>query len=157
MNLEVGDILVCRGNSWVSRAIMKVTRGTWSHACIVAETWGQLGVIEAQANGVNFKLWDIWTAKWGYKYEAFRTTETFDKKALMIEAFAKCGETKYDWFTFFRRAFGSRKQRSESNETKRFICSEFVAYVWDIPDGYDITPEELYLYLTKNTEKWMKI
>jgi len=88
---------------------------------------------------------------------SFRTTETFDKKALMIKAFAKCGETKYDWFTFFRRAFGSRKQRSESNETKRFICSEFVAYVWNIPDGYDITPEELYLYLTKNTDKWTKI
>lgn len=156
MILEAGDILICRGNSWISKAIMKVTKGNWSHACIVADTWSQQGVIEAQSNGVNFKLWDVWQAKWGYKYEAFRFNKEFDKHALMLRAFAKCGETKYDWFTFFRRAFGGRKERSESKENERQICSEFVAYVWDIPEGYDITPTELHKYLT-HSRRWTKI
>jgi hypothetical protein len=154
--LEVGDILICRGKSWISRGIMKVTKGDWSHAAIVAETWEQLGVIEAQSNGVNFKLWDVWMDKWGYEYEAFRRTEGFDKKELMLRAFEKCGETKYDWFTFFRRAFGGRKQRSDNKENKRYICSEFVAYVWGIPEGYDITPDELFKYL-KHSRKWKEV
>ena len=71
----------------------------------------------------------------------------------MLRAFEKCGETKYDWFTFFRRAFGNRKERSDSKENKRQICSEFVAYVWSIPEGYDITPTELHNYLTAS-RKW---
>ena len=150
--LEVGDILICRGNSWISKGIMLITKGKWSHAAIVAETWGKQGVIEAQSNGVNFKLWDVWVNKWGYKYEVFRNVSEFDKKALMLIAFDKCGETKYDWFTFFRRAFGNRKQRSNDKENKRYICSEFVAYVWDIPQGYDITPDELHKYLTQSIQ-----
>ena len=157
MKLEVGDILICRGNSWISKAIMKVTKGSWSHAAIVAETWDKLGVIEAQSNGVNFKLWDVWTSKWGYTYEVFRFQNEFNKHDLMMRAFAKCGETKYDWFTFFRRAFGNRKERSAHKENKRQICSEFVAYVWRIPEGYDITPEELFVFLEKNYKSWKKV
>jgi hypothetical protein len=156
MILESGDVLICRGHSWISRGIMLITKGQWSHAAIVAETWEQQGVIEAQKNGVNFKLWDVWQSKWGYTFEAFRSVETFDKKELMLKAFEKCGETKYDWFTFFRRIFGSRKQRDTNKENKRYICSEFVAYVWNIQDGYDITPEELYKYLINN-KQWKKI
>jgi len=149
-NLKSGDIVICRGHSWISKAIMTVTRGKWSHAAIVAQTWGELGVIEAQKNGVNFKIWQTWRNAWNYDYVVFRYTLPFDEKELMLRAFSVVGETKYDWFTFFRRAFGRRKQRNESKENKRFICSEYCAFVWDIPCRHDITPTELYNYLKSN-------
>jgi hypothetical protein len=147
---EVGDILICTRNSFVSKLIRSVTGGKWSHAAIVAETWGQIGVIEAQSNGVNFKLWDIWREKWGYTYTTFRFNADFNEKELMLKAFSKCGETKYDWFTFVGRLFGSRKNRGKAKEEKAFICSEYVAWVWGLKEIHDITPQELHDYLTES-------
>lgn len=132
---------------------MKITRGDFSHSAIYATTWNQAGVIEAQKNGVNFKLWEVWVAKWGYEYVVFEPMFKYDEHELMIRAFSKAGETKYDFFTFFRRAFGNRKKRGYTKEAEKQICSEYCAWVWDIPEWYDITPQELYDYLV-NSKYW---
>jgi len=151
-----GDILICQGSSWISRAIMKITGGVWSHTALYTEVWNRPGVIEAQKNGVNFKLWDVWRNKWNYSFIVFRHNAEFDSKELMIKAFEQCGETKYDFFTFFRRAFGDRKKRSSVKENKKFICSEFTAYMFGIPNGYDQTPQEQFDYLV-NSNQWSLI
>ena len=147
IKLASGDILVCKGKSWLSRAIMKITRGSWSHTALYTEVWGIPSIIEAQKNGVNHKLFKIWQDKWGYDYEVFRHTKDFNQKELMIRAFSKCGETKYDFFTFLRRAFGYRKKRTSNKENEKMICSEYTAWVWNIENGYDMTPQEQYDYL----------
>lgn len=159
---QVGDILVCKGSSWISRAIMKITKGEWSHTALYAEAWGRKGIVEAQKNGVNFKLWETWLDKWGYEYVAFRrelpaqTNLQVHSHRMMVKAFEKCGETKYDFFTFFRRAFGDRKKRSAQKENKKFICSEFTAYIHNLPEGYDMTPQEQYDYLVNSTD-WKQV
>jgi len=153
---RVGDILICRGRSWLSRMIMRITKGTWSHTALYSEVWGQKGIIEAQKNGVNFKLWEVWQHKWGYKFSAWRYNGPIDERAIMLRAFEKCGETKYDFWTFIRRAFGGRKARDKRREEKRMICSEFTAYVYRFPEGYDMTPQEQYDYLVDSPE-WEQI
>lgn len=160
MNLKVGDILICRGNSWISKAIMKVTRGTWSHTALYAETWGQPGVIEAQSNGVNFKLWDVWRGKWGYEYIVYRHKSSFDEKELMLKAFSKCGETKYDFWKFFFRiprklVFGKWVHKGEKEDDK-LICSAYTGWVWDLPGWEKMTPSEQDMYLSKN-DSWLLI
>jgi hypothetical protein len=155
-NLKVGDVLVCRGKSWVSKAIMKVTKGSYSHTALYAQTWNQSGVIEAQKNGVNFKLWDIWRKKWDYEFVVYRRSNSFDEKELMLKAFSKCGETKYDFFTFFRRAFGNRKKRNDEKENEKMICSEFTAWCHGLPEAYDMTPSEQADYFDKSKE-WLRI
>lgn len=154
--LKVGDVLVCRGKSWISKAIMKITKGDYSHTALYAETWGQGGVIEAQKNGVNFKLWEVWREKWGYDYIVYRCVKPFEEKELMLKAFSKSGETKYDFFTFFRRAFGNRKKRDEQTETDKMICSEFTAWVHNLPEAYDMTPSEQAKYF-ESSRDWIKI
>jgi hypothetical protein len=152
-SLKEGDILICRGKSWISRAIMKVTKGEWSHTALVASSWGSLGVIEAQRNGVNFKTWELWRKRWNYDYIVYRNIlidTDQDRKDLMKKAFSVVGETKYDYFTFFRRAFGNRKKRSEAKELKKFICSEFTAWIHSLKDWYDMTPSEQKDILDKN-------
>jgi hypothetical protein len=160
-NLKSGDILICRGHSWISKAIMAVTRGKWSHTATVAQIWGVIGVIEAQKNGVNFKLWQKWRNAWNYDFVAFRYKLPFNEKELMLYAFSFTGETKYDWFTFFRRAFGKRKQRNEMKEESRSICSENTCRIGksfdkNMPNCHDITPTELYNYL-KSNPNWEEI
>lgn len=160
MNLNVGDILICRGNSWISKGIMIVTRGTWSHTALYAETWNQAGVIEAQSNGVNFKLWDVWRRKWGYTYKVYRHRSTFDEKELMIKAFSKCGETKYDFWKFIFRiprklVFGKWKDKGEKEDDK-MICSAFTGWVWNLPNWQSMTPDEQEDYLSKN-KKWIEV
>lgn len=145
-----GDILVCKRKSFLSRIIRRITKGDWSHTALFAESWGQGGVIEAQNNGVNWKLWTTWQNKWKYDFIAFRKVGDVDTQSIMFKAFEKCGETKYDFWTFIRRAFGNRKKRSDKKENSKFICSEFTAYVHDIPHGYDMTPQEQYYFLNES-------
>ena len=160
MNLKVGDILICRGNSWISKGIMLVTRGTWTHTALYAETWGQPGIIEAQRNGVNFKLWDVWREKWGYKYIVYRHRSLFDEKELMLKAFSKCGETKYDFWKFLvripRKLFFDKWEDKGEKEDDKMICSEYTGWVWDLQGWQKMTPSEQQIYLEKN-DSWLRI
>lgn len=160
MKLEVGDVLVCRGKSTLSKLIMKVTNGIWSHSALYTEVWGKPSIIEAQQNGVNFKLFDVWLNKYGYEYEVFRYNKEFDKKELTNRAFSKCGETKYDFFTFFvkipfRLLIGKEKYKKDKPRDKKQICSEFTSWVWKLPTK-EITPQEQHEYFTNSTD-WDKI
>jgi len=152
--LKPGDVLVCRGKSIISKLIMFFTRGEFSHTALFVSVWDQPGVIEAQKNGVNFKMWDVWKKKWNYDFVVFRYAGPFDDHALMMRAFNECGETKYDFYTFFRRIFGERKSRGEAYENKKRICSEFTGFVWQMPHYFQMTPFSQYVFL-KKSKRWV--
>jgi hypothetical protein len=158
--LKIGDILICRGSSWISKGIMLVTSGTWSHTALYAETWDQAGVIEAQKNGVNFKLWDVWRNKWGYTYKVFRNNSIVNEKELMIKAFSKCGETKYDFWKFLVRIpiklFTGKWKNKGDKEDDKMICSAFTGWVWDLPNWQSMTPDEQEEYLSKS-DNWFEV
>lgn len=159
-NLKTGDILICRGNSIISKMIMKVTKGKWSHTCLYGEVWNQPGILEAQSNGVNFKLWDTWINKWGYTYKVYRHRSTFDEKQLMIKAFSKCGETKYDFWKFLIRIpikliTGKWNDKGDKEDDK-LICSAFTGWVWDLLNWQSMTPDDQDKYLDDN-DSWIEI
>ena len=161
MEVKTGDILICKGKSWISRAIMKVTKGEWSHTAVAVEVWGEIGVIEAQKNGVNFKMWDSWRRKWDYEFIVFRNMEEFSARDFSIKAFSVAGETPYDWKTFFGRIpyrLFTGKGKVKNNEQKKMICSEYTAWVWNLPliKGVPQTPQEQFEYLSKN-KNWIKL
>lgn len=160
MNLKGGDILVCKGHSAISKGILFVTKGKWSHTALFATVWGISGVIEAQANGVNWKQLEIWADKWKYEYVVFRHCSAFDEKELLTKAFSKCGETKYDFWTFLFRIpkkiiTGKWKDRGEKEDDK-MICSEFTGWVWGIPNNESMTPQQQFDYLRKSSD-WVTI
>jgi len=162
--LKTGDILICKGKSWISRAIMRVTKGTWSHSAIVVECWGEPCIAEAQRRGVNLKDFKTWVDSWGYEYEVFRYKGDFSPKQISVKALAKCGETKYDLKTFFLRIpfrllfKKHRVKRSQQKQNEKFICSEFTSYVWNIKikGTHEITPQEQFDYLS-NSVLWEKV
>ncbi len=148
--IKEGDLIICIGKSWISKAIMFFTKGIFSHTAYASSAWGNFGVIEAQRNGVNFKIWEVWRRKWNYDFVVFREVEPLNSRQLKAEtkkAFSVCGETKYDYFTFFRRAFGDRKERDISKEEKKKICSEFTGWLKNLPGWYDMTPQEQFDFL----------
>jgi hypothetical protein len=153
-DLQPGDILICKGKSWITKGILFVTKGKWSHTALYAEVWNQPGVIEAQRNGVNFKLWDVWREKWGYEYIVFRPIFQFDEKEIMLKAFSKCGETKYDFWKFLiripKKLFFNKWKDKGHREDNKLICSAFTGWVWDLPNWQSMTPHEQFIYLSNN-------
>lgn len=160
-NLKTGDILICKGKTWISRGIMKITKGKYSHTALVIQVGNLKCIAEGQARGINLKDYKTWLYKWGYTYEIFRHNKNFDKNEISGRAIAKCGETRYDWRTFFGRIprrlilKNSIDKRTESEKARKMICSEFTAWVWKIRlrGTYEMTPQEQYNYL-KISKDW---
>ena len=159
--LETGDVLLCRREKLLSRLIMRVTKGSWSHSALVIKIGNLTCIVEAQANGIHLKDYDQWLKKWGYKYEAYRTNKSFNKNDILHKAIARCGTTRYDFLTFIiripiRLLTGKNKDRRDAfKRGKKMICSEFTAWIWDIEINgtNEITPKEQHLYL-KNSKDW---
>lgn len=157
MKLKDGDILICSGNGFIPRIIKKVTKSTYSHSAIVAIVRGKLGVIEAQANGINWKPFDAWQEKYGYDFIVYRKRNytKIEIDFMLDKAFSKAGHTGYDFFSFvirqpFKLITGKFKYRGEYREVKRMICSEFVAWCYDMPNWWKMTPDDNKKFMDSN-------
>lgn len=149
--LRTGDILHCTGKKLLSKLISKATKSTFSHTALYVEIWGQPYVIDAQKNGVNVKPWDEWLAKYDYKFIATRFTKKLDEKTLATKALSKVGLTGYDFEGLllkqpFKLLTGKWRQKPEQKEEDKMYCSEYVAWVWDIPESYKMSPEDVWNY-----------
>lgn len=157
MKLKNGDILICSGDGLIPTLIKKVTRSTYSHAALYFEVWGKAGIIEAQMDGINWKPFDAWKEKYEYDFIVYRNNEITEEtaKTLSVKAFEKCGHTSYDFVSFIIRQpikliTGKWKNKGTQKEGCKMICSEYVAWVYDIKDWFKMTPDDLQKYLHKN-------
>lgn len=157
MNLQPGDILICRADRIISKLIMKATHSHWSHTALYVELWGQPSIIEAQSKGIFPKLYEDWKTKWNYEYIVFRKKE-IDQKEIQLKAFSKCGgKTAYDFESFIIRQpikliTGKWRDRGEETEGRKMICSEFTGWVYNLPKWYSMTPQEQYEYLSNSPQ-----
>lgn len=154
--LKTGDILHCRGNRLLSKLIMKFTKSRFSHTAIVIECWGQLYIVDAQKNGVNPRPIKEWLKEFGYYFEVSRPS-VIENKEVSIKAFSKVGSTKYDFISLFwyqPKYILTGKWKGKPSETadSRMYCSEYVAWIYEIPNWWKLSPQEVFIYCKTN---WM--
>ena len=158
MKLETGDILHCKGKSLLSRLILKFTKGQFSHTAIVIIEEGELKIVGAQNNGVSKRKYKQWKKEFNYNYTVSRPIyKGFSKSEIQKRILSKTDVIGYDYFSLIvlqpifllTGKWLGNKKRAE----KRFYCSEFVGWVYDLPKWYELNPQGLYKFV-KNSDKF---
>lgn len=149
--LYTGDILHCRGKSWLSKAIRWFTKGWCNHTAVVIECWGQPYIVDAQKNGINPKPLEAWLREYNYEIEIARpNVGPKDPRAYSIRAFIKVGLTGYDYNSLiFRHPWAiitGRWAKDQDPNQDKMVCSEYVAWLEQIEKPYRITPKKLRDY-----------
>ena len=155
MKRQKGDILHCHGEGWVAKCIGFFTGSYITHTALM---YDDDHVIESNfssknhINGVNVLPFDEWQKIYGYKFKVSRpdrfTASMFEKAKSKINV-------KYDFQSTFVMQplhiitnlwLGATNQRAQ----KRFYCSEFVAWVYGLPNWEQITPADVYKICLKS-------
>lgn len=152
-----GDIFICRGKSWIAKAIRWATKSHYNHACIFIEIWGQPYFMDSAANGTNLIPMDEWEKEYEFEYVVYRNPKLTDHKAFNIKAVSKSGHTGYDFKSLILRQpwqiiTGKWKYKGDK-ETEKMYCSEYTAWCHDIKGNYRMSPEELFAYCKVFFEK----
>lgn len=139
-------VLFCRRNTFVSKAIRKLTKSDYSHVALLMDVWGRKMVIDAQANGVNLKSFEGWKNKYQYEYIEIPVVTT-EPKEIAKRAVSVIGVTAYDFPTLlFRHPYNmlTGKWKDKKNEEEKMTCSEFVGYALGYKDSFKLTPQDIY-------------
>ncbi|MEY2869856.1 MAG: hypothetical protein RIR01_2358 [Bacteroidota bacterium] len=147
--LKPGDILHCSGNRLISKLIKLFTKSKVSHTALYIEIWGQPYIIDAQKDGVNVRPFEEWQKKYKYFYIINRnpllTKE--DGEVISKRALSKVGHTAYDLESLLIRQpwkLLTGNWKEAGNKEEKMYCSEFVAWVYEIPDYFKMSPEDLF-------------
>jgi hypothetical protein len=146
--LQNGDILCCTSYGWLGKQIKRFTKSTTNHTALVIKVSNVLMVIDSQKHGTNPKTFENWLAEYGYDYKVFRYRyhNVNWGKAIRGRALAKSGVTGYDfkslllWQPLYLIT-GKWHGRSKEEAEKRMYCSEFVAWVHELPNWWTMSPE----------------
>lgn len=151
MKLRTGDILHCKNDNFISKAIRFATKGKFSHTALVVECWGEVCIIEAQNNGVNLKTYDSWMKKYNYKYAISRPLQ-LNEKEFSVRALKRAGVTSYDFksLLFYQPLYIlTGKWKGSNVGDNKMYCSDFVGWQYDVPKYWEKSPQDLYEYLCK--------
>jgi hypothetical protein len=154
---QVGDILIVRGNSWLSRAI-RYFMGIYiksrnikvdfvsNHCATIIDMWGVLMVIEANAAGIEARYTiDDYLLKYKFKVKRVIGKEvpsTYSREAGRYLAIPH----KYDFLNFIYHIVmvytGHWIGPKGYKATHRLYCSEYIALLLD--KNYGIDPGKSY-------------
>lgn len=153
--MKAGDIVFVQGESWVSDAIRFFDNGTFTHVGIaVSDTH----IVEAQ-RFTRVRIAPLPAATCVALTVARNERE---RMRIVLEATNMIG-MRYDYLQIlgyvFRKLFADAWGGS-LNSPSRLICSEMVSRALfkagiteDIDQAFDLTPNELYAYLTYEMEE----
>lgn len=149
IELKTGDILHCKGKSWLSKAIRWWTKADFAnHTAVVVECWGQIYVVDAQKNGINPKPLEAWLREYEYDIIVARPIiGPKDERTFSIRAFLKVGLTGYDYVSLIFRhpwAILTGKWAKTDKTADKMVCSEYVAWLYQIEKPERITPDDLH-------------
>ena len=150
MDLKVGDILHCSRDTFLSRVIKVLTNGDVSHTATVIENWGQIHVLDAQADGVYPLPLETWLRKYGYdEIEVARPIEPIDEKAFCIKAYDFVGISAYDYASLILRhplSMITGRWFQKHVPDREVTCSELIGRIFNLPNAYRLTPQDVLNY-----------
>ena len=148
--LKAGDVLHCTGSSFLAKAIQIFSRSRINHSAVILSFWGVLFVMDAQARGVNPMKLSDWMKKHKYDFIISRpVAESFDLVKFSKRCMSRSGITPYDYpsLFFFQLRYqltGKWKGKTEVQAEKRMYCSEFVAWAYELPEWWKLSPEDVF-------------
>ncbi len=168
--IQKGDIILFRGNAFISRGIRWLDNAPYNHAGLVFEACGRKLVLESTGHGVNPRFLSVVMQK--EKYTDFciirPTAWTGEQVSAALESVLDCSEEviKYDHKLILQIAIQRLIKRNVRLDSQRCdICSEFtrrytrflsnpVAENFEMPrlPNEFITPWDFVLYASPNFE-----
>lgn len=153
--LQSGDVLHCTSNGILGKLIRRFTKGNINHTALVIEIWGELFIIDSQKDGTNIRPLLQWNDKYNYSYVVTRPKlfSTYYKN----RAVSKVGVTPYDFISLFvyhplylitNKWYGKKDRLAENV----LYCSEYIGYVFNVPNYWQLTPTRLYNYMKFNND-----
>jgi len=119
-----------------------ITRSYWNHSAILVNNDGVDEVVEADMNGVVKVPFE--------KYKRHGTIKLSENTyQVPWERISKhIGVAKYDFRNLFfhqalKEIFGIFITPKQGRAGEKFTCSEFVAYVLDLPEPWTYTPKQI--------------
>ena len=153
--LKTGDVLHCRGNSWLSKAIRWATKSNINHTALFIWIWGEPYIIDAQDNGVNVKPFQDWVDKYKYNFIIQRRPRPIAEKKIAVKAMSKVGLTAYDFEGLIIKQpiellTGKWNKKPANHEQDKMYCSEFVSWVYGLDNSYRMSPKDFLDYCKEN-------
>ena len=149
------DILLCYSGSVLAKIIRGVTSSKYNHLAIVLKVNDSYMISESQMEGVSLIEFENWQKKYNYKFDIARLilteSESYDIEYKVITC---ANVVKYDFKNLLLHQIIKIKLKIwigkiGKRATKKQICSEYIAYLIDMPDYYKASPEDVYQYLKK--------
>lgn len=148
--LQTGDVLHCRRNTFIAKCIKLFTKSRFNHTAMVVEIWGVICIIDSQNDGTNIRTFEQWKKKYNYKYEV--TTLNLsdqEKREMSKKALSMVGVTKYDFVSLLiwqpmYILFGKWHGKKNASANKRMYCSEFVAWVLGLDRYWALSPQDVF-------------
>ena len=153
--LKTGDVLHCRGKSWLSKAIRWATKSEINHTALFIWIWCEPYIIDAQDNGVNVKPFENWVKEYQYNFIIQRRPKVIAEKKIAVKAMSKVGLTAYDFEGLIIKQpiellTGKWNKKPLNHEQDKMYCSEFVSWVYGIEESYRYSPKDFLDYCEKN-------
>jgi hypothetical protein len=161
MNLKANDILICRGNSELSKTILKATDGEFSHTAQIIELNGLIYVFDAQKGGCMPRTFENWKREFNYTFEVYRNPKENQKD--LSNWFMQFSGVKYDVKglsiglikSFVKNTFNAKTQMKEKfRNNGLFWCSELSMKPY-VMNPEQFSPQDVFEWLVFN--KWKKI
>ncbi|MCX8074115.1 MAG: YiiX/YebB-like N1pC/P60 family cysteine hydrolase [Clostridia bacterium] len=138
MNLEVGDIVLVKPKSLLSRIICKFTNSKYSHACIVYSSSPTPLILDIDYNMSKIRRLDYYNER-GYDIFRLREGLSEDEKIALQVLILNYLDKEYDYkqlLSYLRKLFF---HKDIINNPKKFICSELVFQLY-YELGYNLNP-----------------
>ena len=159
---ETGDILLISGNKPLAKTIQWFEEGKWNHSGMLLWINDKLYVSESQAKGIcispfTYYYFNITNQMGTLRLKTGIKPEIQSK--IIDFALPKSGHISYDYANLLvfqpirylsKKIFGKDLWlQPEHKAPKRFVCSEWVAYIYNHFFGYfedwqKISPQDLY-------------
>lgn len=162
--LKANDVLLCVGESELSKAILKATNGKFSHTAQIIELnfegKKEIFVFDAQKGGCIARPFDNWIREFGYDFKVFRNPE---ERNNLSRWFMQFSGVQYDFKglatglfkSLIKNTFKTKSQMKESfRNNGLFWCSELTMKPY-VQNPEQFSPQNVFEYVTFN--KWIEI
>ncbi len=143
--------------TYLGYIIRKISNTYWNHCAIVVDQNGIFYVVEATYPRIKITAYNVWVGLYERKTQLINIDHNLDEAILKARIVKHLG-VKYDLlslavhlplFLFTRKWWGSKSKRGIDKP----YCFELVAWIYDLPNWFNIFPNEFVEITTQKQTK----
>ena len=148
-DIRTGDLLHCRSNGILGRAIRSFTSGEVNHTAVAIVVDGFLLIVDAQKDGVFPRSYHHWIKEYNYDFVVTRSPYLINEEVFRPRVLSQCG-SPYDKelllkdhaLNELRKKFGKQAVIDiKFRGNGKFVCSELAMWSHGEPNAHEFTPQ----------------